>query len=109
MAVNYRAEAVETHFGDGSRFGIEIDYIREPRQLGSAGALNLARDRLERPFIVMNADLLTNVNLSALMRFHTDDANLITVAVRRYVLEVPYGVVDLDGERVTQTAREAGD
>ena len=102
MAVNYQAEAIENHFGDGGHFGIDIDYIREPRQLGSAGALRFAREQLEQPFIVINADLLTNVNLSALMRFHAEDDNLITVGVRRYVLEVPYGVVDLEGARVTQ-------
>jgi len=102
LAVNYRADIVESHFGDGARFGVEIDYIREPKQLGSAGALRIARQRLEQPFIVINADLLTNVNLSALMRFHTDDANLITVGVRRYVLEVPYGVVELQGPRVVE-------
>jgi dTDP-glucose pyrophosphorylase/predicted transcriptional regulator len=102
MAVNYQAEAIEEHFGDGGRFGIDIDYIREPTQLGSAGALRVAREQLAQPFIVINADLLTNVNLSALMRFHAEDDNLITVGVRRYVLEVPYGVVELEETRVTQ-------
>jgi dTDP-glucose pyrophosphorylase len=102
MAVNYQAEQIEEHFGDGSRFGVAIDYIHEPKLLGSAGALRLAREQLDRPFIVLNADLLTNVNLSALMRFHTDDQNLITVGVRRYVLEVPFGVVDLSDTRVTR-------
>jgi dTDP-glucose pyrophosphorylase len=102
LSVNYQAEVVESHFGDGSRFGVDIDYIHEPKQLGSAGALRVAQDQLDRPFIVINADLLTNVNLSALMRFHSDDDNLVTVGVRRYVLEVPYGVVDLVRSRVTQ-------
>jgi NDP-sugar pyrophosphorylase family protein len=63
--------------------------------------LNLAREHLDRPFIVMNADLLTKVNLGALIRFHTEDANMITVGVRQYRLQVPYGVLDLDGTRVT--------
>jgi dTDP-glucose pyrophosphorylase len=102
MAVNYRADVIEDHFGDGSRFGVAIDYIHEPQQLGSAGALKLARGKLDQPFIVMNADLLTNVNLSALMRFHRDDRNLITAGVRRFVLEVPFGVVELHGSRVTE-------
>jgi dTDP-glucose pyrophosphorylase len=102
MAVNYRADVIESHFGDGSRFGVAIDYIREPQRLGSAGALKLAREKLEQPFIVMNADLLTNVNLSALMRFHRDDRNLITAGVRRFILEVPFGVVELSGSRVTE-------
>jgi dTDP-glucose pyrophosphorylase len=100
MAVNYQADQIEEHFGTGEEFGIAIDYIREPKQLGSAGALALAREQLDRPFIVLNADLLTNVNLSALMRFHEEDGNLITVGVRRYVLEVPYGVIELSESRV---------
>jgi NDP-sugar pyrophosphorylase family protein len=102
MAVNYRADMIEDHFGDGSRFGVAIDYIREPQSLGSAGALKLARDQLDQPFIVLNADLLTNVNLSALMRFHRDDRNLITAGVRRFVLEVPFGVMELNGSRVLE-------
>jgi len=100
MAVNYRADVIEEHFGDGSEHGLRIDYVREPHALGSAGALQLARDELTEPFIVMNADLLTNVNLGALLRFHVEDRNLITVAVRQYVLEVPYGVVELEDARV---------
>jgi dTDP-glucose pyrophosphorylase len=102
MAVNYQAEQIEKHFGDGERFGVAIDYIHEAKRLGSAGALRLAREQLDHPFIVINADLLTNVNLSALIRFHTDDSNLVTVGVRRYVLEVPFGVVELTDTRVTQ-------
>lgn len=100
MAVNYRAETIEEHFGDGAEFGVEIRYVHEPERLGSAGALRLAREELDRPFIVMNADLLTRVNLSALLRFHHEEQNLLTVGIRKYVLEVPYGIVELDGTRV---------
>jgi dTDP-glucose pyrophosphorylase len=100
MAINYRADVIEKHFGDGSRFGVEIAYLREDRPLGSAGALRLAGTELDRPFVVMNADLLTNVNLAALMRFHREEDNAVTVGVRQYVLELPYGVVELDGTRL---------
>jgi dTDP-glucose pyrophosphorylase len=100
MAVNYRAEVIESHFGDGREFGVEIDYVREPERLGSAGALQLVREQLDRPFVVMNADLLTKVNLGALLRFHVAEGNVLTLAVRRYELEVPYGVVDIEGARV---------
>jgi dTDP-glucose pyrophosphorylase len=103
LTVNYRAEIIEEHFGDGAGLGLDIAYVREQpgELLGSAGALNLAREHLDRPFIVMNADLLTKVNLGALIRFHAEDANMITVGVRQYRLQVPYGVLDLDGTRVT--------
>jgi dTDP-glucose pyrophosphorylase len=103
LTVNYRAESIEEHFGDGADFGLDISYVREQpgELLGSAGALNLAREHLDRPFVVMNADLLTKVNLEALIRFHAEDGNMVTVGVRQYRLQVPYGVVDLDGTRVT--------
>lgn len=101
MAVNYRHEVIEDHFGDGSEFGVEIDYIHERERLGSAGALGLVRAELDRPFIVVNADLLTNVNLGALARFHRDQRNALTVGVRQCAIQVPYGVVELDGLVVT--------
>jgi dTDP-glucose pyrophosphorylase len=100
MAVNYRADVIEGHFGDGSRFGLDIAYLREDRPLGSAGALKLAGAELQEPFVVMNADLLTNVNLAALMRFHRAEGNALTVGVRQYALELPYGVVELSGTEV---------
>ena len=100
IAVNYRAEVIERHFGDGSRFGVDIRYLHERSPLGSAGALRLAATQLDRPFIVMNADLLTNVKLSALMRFHCEERNIVTVGVRQYALDLPYGVVDMEGTRV---------
>jgi len=100
IAVNYRADVIEAHFGDGSRFGVDIAYLNEGSPLGSAGALRLAASELDRPFIVMNADLLTNVKLPALMHFHCEEGNVVTVGVRRYELELPYGVVEMDGTRV---------
>ncbi|MEA2479175.1 MAG: hypothetical protein QOJ07_1097 [Thermoleophilaceae bacterium] len=101
LAVGYRADVIEDHFGDGTGFGLDIDYIREEQPLGSAGALQLVREQLDEPFIVMNADLLTNVNLGALLRYHHEESNVVTIGVRQYVLQVPYGVVDMDGGEVT--------
>jgi dTDP-glucose pyrophosphorylase len=106
MAVNYRAEVIEEHFGDGHSFGVEIDYLREDRPLGSAGALKLAGAELDEPFVVMNADLMTNVNLAALMRFHREEGNALTVGVRQYALELPYGVVELSGSQVVSLSEK---
>jgi dTDP-glucose pyrophosphorylase len=100
IAVNYRADVIEQHFGDGSQFGVQIDYLREDQPLGSAGALRLAGTELDRPFVVMNADLVTNINLGALMRFHIQERNAITVGVRQYALELPYGIAELDGTQI---------
>jgi dTDP-glucose pyrophosphorylase len=106
IAVNYHADVIERHFGDGSSLGVDIAYLREDRPLGSAGALRLAGTELDRPFIVMNADLLTRVKLRALMRFHREERNMVTVGVRRYVLDVPYGVVELSGTRLARLSEK---
>jgi dTDP-glucose pyrophosphorylase len=105
LAVNHQAEVIEQYFGDGSRFGLEIGYLHETEPLGSGGGLRLATSELDRSFIVMNADLLTNVKLAALLRFHTEEKNVLTVGVRRYVIDVPYGVIEMAGTRV-QSLRE---
>jgi NDP-sugar pyrophosphorylase family protein len=105
IAVNYRAEAIEQHFGDGSSFGVDIGYLHEDHPLGTAGALRLAATELDRPFVVMNADLLTNVKLAALMRFHREEENIVTVGVRQYALDLPYGVIEMNGTRL-QSLRE---
>jgi dTDP-glucose pyrophosphorylase len=95
MAVGYRADVIKDHFGNGGEFGVDIEYVQEDEPLGSAGALQLVRDQLDEPFIVLNADLLTNVNLGALLAFHREEGNVVTIGVRQYVLQVPYGVVDI--------------
>lgn len=100
LSVNYKADLIREHFGDGLEFGVDISYIEEDRPLGSAGGIGLVRDTLREPFIVMNADLLTSVSLHALIREHTRKKNLLTIGLRQYRLQLPYGVVELAGEEV---------
>lgn len=102
LAVNYQADQISRHFGDGARFGVRIDYIRETEPLGTAGALRLARERLDRTFLVMNADLLTSLRFADLVDHHQEHGNAITVAVSPVEVDLRYGVVDTNGEgRIT--------
>jgi NDP-sugar pyrophosphorylase family protein len=96
IAVNYKAEMVQEYFGDGSRWGVNISYLREEKRLGTAGALGLLSERPIQPILVMNADVLTKVNLQQLMNFHTDHRSIATMCVREYDFQVPYGVVKID-------------
>lgn len=98
ISVNYRREMVQDHFGDGSRFGVEIDYIEEDRPMGTAGALSLLPERPTGPFIVMNGDLLVSLRFDALVRFHRDLGAAGTLVVREYEQQVPYGVVRTEGD-----------
>ena len=93
LSVNYKADMVEEYFGDGSRFGVNIEYVYENKRMGTAGALSLMRDRLDEPFFVMNGDLLTNVNFEHFLSFHIENNSCATMAVREYEHQIPFGVV----------------
>jgi dTDP-glucose pyrophosphorylase len=93
LAVNYKAEMIEDYFGDGSKFGVAIRYLREHDRLGTAGALSLLPEPPSRPFFVMNADLLTSVNFRQVLNYHIEHAASATVCVREYKVTVPFGVV----------------
>jgi dTDP-glucose pyrophosphorylase len=101
IALNYLGEIIEEHFGDGSRFGAEIEYVRETKRLGTAGALSLMPERPSEPFVVMNGDILTNIDFRALISFHEESNATATMAVNSFRFQVPYGVVDLEHDRIT--------
>ncbi len=92
---------IEHYFGDGSQWGVEIRYLREKEQLGTAGALSLLPEIPTNPLLIMNGDLLTKVNFAHLLDFHKEHQADATMCVREYKLQVPYGVVQLDKHRLT--------
>jgi dTDP-glucose pyrophosphorylase/CBS domain-containing protein len=93
FAVNYKAEQIEKHFGDGARFGVEIRYLREEQRLGTAGALSLLPQTPTQPFLVTNADLLTKENFGYMLDQHIESGADATMGVRSYEIQVPFGVV----------------
>lgn len=95
ISVNHMADMVVDYFGDGSKWDVQISYIRENMPLGTAGAIGELREKLELPIIVSNGDLLTNVDFSGLLDFHVNSKNIATMCVRDYEVQVPYGVVDI--------------
>lgn len=94
ISVNYRGEMIEEKFGDGSKMGCRIRYLREKEKLGTAGALSLLPERPKTPFIVANGDVLTNVDLRHLLDYHSNHEATATMCVRTYEIQVPFGVVD---------------
>jgi dTDP-glucose pyrophosphorylase len=93
LSVNYKAEQVREYFGDGSSFGVNIEYVYEEKRMGTAGALSLMQEKLQEPFFVMNGDLLTNVNFEHFLHFHTENDSVATMAVREYEQQIPFGVI----------------
>jgi dTDP-glucose pyrophosphorylase len=99
LAVNYKAEMIEGHFGDGSKYGCHIEYLHEDQPLGTAGALSLLPVRPTAPILVINGDVLTKVDYNHLLSFHYEHQAKATMCVREYGIQVPYGVVVVDEHR----------
>lgn len=95
ISVNYKAEMIENYFGDGSKWEVEIQYLRENKKTGTAGALSLLPTPPQHPIFVMNGDLLTKVNFENLLDFHKQHKAEATMCVREYDLQIPYGVTHI--------------
>jgi dTDP-glucose pyrophosphorylase len=93
VSVNFMAGVIEKHFGDGSGFGCRIEYLRESEPLGTGGSLSLLPRRPEHPFLVLNGDLVSRANVTALLDAHAQHNYLATIGVGPYQLQVPFGMV----------------
>jgi len=105
MAVGYLADVIEAYFGDGSRLGVEIDYSREERPLGTAGPVRLVGD-LPDDFLVVNGDILSDLDYGKLFRRHVQQGNDLTIAVYRRHLDLDIGVLERDPEGLIVDYRE---
>lgn len=101
VTTHYKHNIIADHFGDGSSFGVNINYVKEEQPLGTAGALKKIKHTGD-PVLVMNGDVLTDVNLQAMLDFHLEQRSDMTVAVSIQKIEIPYGVIQTDGLHVTK-------
>jgi dTDP-glucose pyrophosphorylase len=101
LSVNYLADVIERHFGDGSRFGCRIDYLHEDDHLGTGGALSLLPAISSEPLLVVNGDLVTQVDFASMLGFHAANQAAATIGYRPYSYQIPFGCIELDGDAVT--------
>lgn len=99
VTTHFEREKIKAHFGDGQNFGVDLTYVDEDRPLGTAGALSLLTD-CDEPLLVINGDILTEVDFRAMMQYHREHGAEMTVAVRKYDIQVPYGVVECSDSNV---------
>ena len=101
LTTHYLPESIVEYFGDGSAFGVRLNYLKEDYPLGTAGGVKLIK-RTDNPFLVINGDILTGVPFQEMLNFHRKHHALLTVGVRKYDVEVPFGVVELNEVHVNQ-------
>jgi dTDP-glucose pyrophosphorylase/predicted transcriptional regulator len=102
LTLNYLADQIMEYFKDGSKFEVSISYIVEREPLGTAGSLKLLENMGDLPFLVTNADVLTDTNYVDLLNFHEINANDLTIAVKTHEWTNPFGVVKIDGLKVLE-------
>lgn len=95
LAVNHLASLIQAYFGEGERIGLRIDYSLEEQPLGTAGPLALVDD-LDATFLVLNGDLLTDLDFSAMLKQHRRTRAAMTMGLYERIHRVDFGVVDVD-------------
>ena len=97
FSVNYLKDQIIDYFDDGSKWGVKINYLLEDSPLGTAGSLKLIPKSFKDPFLVLNGDIITELDLNALVNFHKKCSASITVAAKNEVNTIPYGVIYTSG------------
>ncbi len=105
LAVGHLSELIQEYFKDGSRWGVEINYSLEPEPLGTAGPLTLISG-LTDTFLVMNADILTNLDYRELVRHHRSQGNIATIAASECEVKIDLGVIIKNGQGLIQAYLE---
>jgi NDP-sugar pyrophosphorylase family protein len=100
LAINHLGQLIRAFVGDGSRWGIEVDYVEERVPLSTIGPLFGMRDRLPEHFLVMNGDVLTDLDYSDLLHTHAMSKAPLTVATARRTVHIDFGVLDVDDESI---------
>lgn len=93
VTVGFQANAIQTYFGNGAEFGVSMAYASEESPLGTAGSVRNAMQQLDEPFIVISGDVLTDIDLSAIVNFHTEKKAVATIALRSVPNPLEFGIV----------------
>src|SRR5213078_1146294 len=96
LSLNYQPRRIEDVFGDGASAGIKIRYVVEPAPLGTGGAVRYAGDALTDSVVVFNGDVLTQVDLAAVLRLHRERRAKATIVLTPVDNPRAYGLVETD-------------
>jgi NDP-mannose synthase len=100
LTIGYLGQLVQAYAGDGSQWGIELNYLSEDSPLGTMGPVLRALDTLPEHFVVVNADVLTNLDFAGMLSAHIDSGAALTVATQSREHRVEFGVLDIRDRHV---------
>ena len=97
ITTHYLSEKITGYFKDGKQWGVNISYIHEKKPLGTAGSLGLIKKKINKPIIIANGDVISDINFSEVLDYHNYHKADATMAVRIFERSNPFGVIDHDG------------
>ena len=102
ISIGYLGYQIRNYFGDGSEWGVNINYVEEEKAMGHAGCLRLMKDQLTETFLLMGGDNITNLNLTEFIKFHKEKKGILSVALFEHTETIPWGVYDLDEDHAIE-------
>lgn len=102
LTVSHMHDKIEEYFGDGSRYGVSIEYFVEEQPLGNAGALFKLREKLTEPFLLLNADAVFDIDFNRFVEFHRSHGGLVTLFTHPNSHPYDSGVLIADESRAVQ-------
>jgi NDP-sugar pyrophosphorylase family protein len=100
LSTGYMGDKIREYFGNGSKIGVNITYIEEEKEMGTAGPLTLARDLLKGAFLMFNGDILVNIDLHDFINSHAKNDGIATIALKPVRDPSRFGVAELRGDRI---------
>lgn len=101
LATNYKSRYIANFFGDGSNYGVKLTISKEDEPLGTAGPLALVKDYLTDPFLVINGDILTKLDFSALYNHAVTSDSIMTMGTKEIITPSRFGKIFIEGDYIT--------
>jgi mannose-1-phosphate guanylyltransferase len=109
LAMSYLPHRIQGHFGDGAKMGVRLSYLIEKEPLGTAGAVKNADSYLDESFLMLNGDVFTDLDITAMIDFHRRSQAVATIATTPVDDPTAYGLIETgDGGRITRFLEKPG-
>lgn len=102
LATNYMSDYIEKYLRDKCQFGVKIRISKESEPLGTAGPLTLLEGELDKPFVVINGDILTSIDFLKFYKFAESKNELLTIAIKKEVLPFAFGNISFKDDFVVK-------
>lgn len=106
LSTSYKPQKIKEYFGDGTKLGLKIHYVCEDIPLGTGGAIKNTQEFFDDTFLIFNADILSNIDILDMLKFHREKHASVTIAVTEVDNPCQYGVIEYNEDLYAQSFTE---